>query len=305
MHNFGKRSRSPGTLRSAGLPADPHAPYYPPDDFDSPFLGRYQGDIDFSKFGPHSIKKGKVAPLEGADKRQAIDLYDSEILYTDHCLGQLMRKLDTLGLLEESLVIVTSDHGESFGEMGFWGHGFPLESQIRVPLIIHYPKEIAKPRRVSHQVQASSIYSTILSGAGIPPSSIEIPSESTLDLVGKGKALESAFPTYTYSERFLPKKHHCILRSKDWKYLRLWSENHGKEQLQEYVFQMEENLEEVPAVSQRNPQILESLREKCKHFRERALKRTIKTEGEKSESEPSEGIGEETREQLRALGYVK
>jgi arylsulfatase A-like enzyme len=82
------------------------------------------------------------------------DLYEGEIAYTDHHVGRVLEKLGELPLAKNTIVILTSDHGEAFGEHGLIRHGFELwEELVRVPFIVHVPG--VEPRR--HQVRRSAI----------------------------------------------------------------------------------------------------------------------------------------------------
>jgi arylsulfatase A-like enzyme len=66
--------------------------------------------------------------------------YRKMVRYADSRLGDLIRELKARSEFDSSLIIVTADHGESFGENGVYGHaGFPYETQIHVPLIIKFP----------------------------------------------------------------------------------------------------------------------------------------------------------------------
>ncbi len=85
--------------------------------------------------------------LSSKDTQFIKDIYDGAIRYTDECLGELFRALKDIGLYDNTLIIVTSDHGEAFGqehgnrEFIEWGHGrIPYETQIHVPLIVKMPK---------------------------------------------------------------------------------------------------------------------------------------------------------------------
>ena len=81
--------------------------------------------------------------------RDRIRRYDSrKSRYVDHHLGLLLRALDTAGVRDSTLLVLTSDHGESLGEHDYVGHGRHLyDSILRVPLIIRYPGRI-KPGKV-------------------------------------------------------------------------------------------------------------------------------------------------------------
>ena len=74
--------------------------------------------------------------------------YDAEIAYVDHHLGRLFDRLSEGRLFEASMIIVTADHGEAFNEHGCTGHGNTLyEEEIRVPLLIRVPGEVARGDR--------------------------------------------------------------------------------------------------------------------------------------------------------------
>jgi arylsulfatase A-like enzyme len=97
---------------------------------------------------------------------RAIDRYDSEIAYTDHHLGRFFRYLQEHGWLEDSLVIITSDHGESFGEHGDYSHHRrPYRSLAHVPLIVRWPG--APSLRLEHAAGTLDIAPTVANWAGL------------------------------------------------------------------------------------------------------------------------------------------
>ncbi len=117
---------------------DVHYDYEPPPEFDVFFPG-YEGPIDGLGF------QGLLArgPLAERDLLRLISLYDAEILYTDHNIERMLGKLAALGRLDDTLVVITSDHGEEFMERGFLGHKHTLyEEVLRIPLIFRLPGQI-------------------------------------------------------------------------------------------------------------------------------------------------------------------
>jgi arylsulfatase A-like enzyme len=97
--------------------------------------------------------------------------YDSEVAYTDHYIGRLLSTLDRLGLRESTLVVLTSDHGESLGEHGYVGHGRQLyENIVGVPLIFRWPGKIPEAKVFSRRVSILDIAPTILDLASLPAS---------------------------------------------------------------------------------------------------------------------------------------
>jgi arylsulfatase A-like enzyme len=95
-------------------------------------------------------------------------LYDGEISYVDHRVGQLHAALRDQGLLDNTLFIITSDHGENIGEHGLMDHVYCLyDTLLRVPLIVSGLAEFAPGERVAEQVQTPDLFPTILKVAGI------------------------------------------------------------------------------------------------------------------------------------------
>jgi arylsulfatase A-like enzyme len=132
---------------------DPHAPYLPPPEWAGSFL-------------PRGLRPD---PRSAA---QAPALYDAEILYMDHELGRVLRRLRERGIFERTLVVVTSDHGELLGERGEWGHErFLWEPLVRVPLLVK-PAGPARPgRRETARASLVDVPSLVLAAAGVaaPP----------------------------------------------------------------------------------------------------------------------------------------
>jgi len=117
------------------------------------------------------------------------DAYDQSISYLDSQLGILLKELDTRGVLANTLVIVTSDHGEEFGEHGWAGHGNGLYLPgLHVPLLISFPSRIPAGRVFDDPVTLRDLPATVLdllalgTGGGLPGNSLASrwrPTEST------------------------------------------------------------------------------------------------------------------------------
>lgn len=89
-------------------------------------LGRQWSYAAFQ--GPQGLQ---IGPL--------VELYDAEIRFTDELLGRLLAKLDDAGVLDDTVVCVIADHGESFGEHGYFTHGWMAEEQLRIPVVLAGP----------------------------------------------------------------------------------------------------------------------------------------------------------------------
>ena len=115
---------------------DPHAIYLPP----SPFKEEYKGH-----------------------------LYDGEIAYTDKCIGDLFQGMETLGLMRDTVIILTSDHGEGLGEHGEPTHAiFIYDSTMHVPLIVRTPKGMLPPGKIHTMVSTLDIFPTVIDLFSIP-----------------------------------------------------------------------------------------------------------------------------------------
>ena len=108
------------------------------------------------------------------ERKYAEALYDGGIAFTDERVGTVLDGLEREGLLERTIVIVTSDHGEAFWEHGTWRHGATMyEHQLRVPLIVYLPEDLREELGtetglvVEQQVQLVDLYPTLLALLGI------------------------------------------------------------------------------------------------------------------------------------------
>jgi choline-sulfatase len=111
----------------------------------------------------------EYVPHEGFDfGHRGRELYDGELAYVDHHFGRVLDALAKRPFAERTIVIVTSDHGEAFGEHGLYRHGFELwEELIRVPLVIHVPGVAAQ--RIKIRRGAIDVTPTILDIFAVPP----------------------------------------------------------------------------------------------------------------------------------------
>jgi len=96
--------------------------------------------------------------------------YDAEIRYTDNVVGELLATLDRAGRLDDTWVVITSDHGEGFWEHGYAEHGNSFYDELlRVPLIVRPPRAAGvTPRRVDDPVSLVDLHATVLEMAGAP-----------------------------------------------------------------------------------------------------------------------------------------
>lgn len=148
---------------------DPHSWYDPPPPYDTLYDATYTGTLTPEVFQHgQKVVSGEIVPTS-RDVQHLIALYDGEITYWDHHLGLFLNRLASEGLLNNALVIVTSDHGQMFGEHGEWVHRNSLyEEVLRVPLFIHYPGVAPAGAEIATPVFTADLMPTVLDLAGLP-----------------------------------------------------------------------------------------------------------------------------------------
>ncbi len=149
---------------------DPHAPYKPPAPYDTLYDPSYAGTLtgDVYLTGEDTIR-GKIVP-DSRDIEHLKALYDGEIKNWDDRLGEMLAFLQDQHLLDNTLLVVTSDHGEMFGEHALWTHGNDVyEEVLRVPLLMRYTGVIPAGTVSEAPAQNFDLMPTILDFAGIPP----------------------------------------------------------------------------------------------------------------------------------------
>jgi len=148
---------------------DPHAPYDAPGEERERYTGGYEERRDFRGFLPNQLQRDEVPPLSDAERRHVVNLYDGEVAYFDRCFGELIAELNDRGLLEDTLIAVTADHGEELFEHDGLGHGYSLHNEVlSVPLVLNGPLA-RRGRVVDLPVSTASLATTLVTLAGIEP----------------------------------------------------------------------------------------------------------------------------------------
>ena len=133
---------------------DAHGPYLPPIPFDT-------------KFGPNERREALPRPSQRVvyppEIQSELDAYEGSIAYLDHHVGLLFDELQRRGALENTLVIITSDHGEEFNEHGVMGHNSTVYMPaLRVPLLIIFPSRVPAGKSVSALVSLRDLPATVM-----------------------------------------------------------------------------------------------------------------------------------------------
>lgn len=168
---------------------DVHGPYGPPVEFERPFSKTIQQPQFLREGRSEHIQRqsqnfGKPIPPEHIAHLR--DLYDDEIAYLDQQLGIFLEALDQRGLLEDSVVVIASDHGEAFGERGYLGHcRLPLfEAMISTPLVMQLPGT-ESTGAIEGTAQNLDIVPTVLDYLGIESEGLGLEGRSLRPLIEK------------------------------------------------------------------------------------------------------------------------
>ena len=152
---------------------DPHVPYDPPGKYLQMYdPSEYAGQIKPRMTGD-LLEKAKRNPpqvvFDARDKRQLEALHDGEITKHDHFFGAFLERLSALGLANDTLIVVTSDHGEEFDDHGSWGHGHSVYQELlHVPLMFRLPNRVPAGTKVGEAVSTLDISATVTDLLGVP-----------------------------------------------------------------------------------------------------------------------------------------
>jgi len=210
----------------------PHRPYDPPPRYHQAFAGGYTCTATSD---PEFIMKVWREEIELAPEDVAYlsGCYDGEVAFSDAQVGHLLDALSSMNLMENTIVIVTADHGELLYEHeSYFGHDIALYDEcIMIPLVIHVPGQAPARRRIGELVQSLDILPTVLDLLGIKcPREVEGKSLMPL-LGGSGEpTTKAAFSeTYPFPEKCEPR--HAV-RTADAKLI--WKEVRQAPLLKEY-----------------------------------------------------------------------
>jgi arylsulfatase A-like enzyme len=153
--------------------SETHSPYRLTSDVRNRFEEtRYEGPLSQGATTEVFYSLGRDIPWS-AEERQALrSLYEGEAEQLDRLIGEMMERARHLGLLEDTVIIITADHGQALGEHDKVGHGFLLwQPVVHVPLMIRFPDDrIDPPHRISTRVSLIDLPPTILEMLDLVPS---------------------------------------------------------------------------------------------------------------------------------------
>lgn len=164
---------------------DPHTPHTPPQPYSQGFrpasalgLAPVRAWVPFRPTGPRAFEE----PVLGGNR----DLYDGEVAYLDRQVGRLLGFLESREMLENTLIVLVADHGESLGEHGIrYRHVGLHDTTTHVPLMIRWPGREREGRKIHGLVQTIDLFPTLLKAAGLKPPASD--ATDLRELTGEGK----------------------------------------------------------------------------------------------------------------------
>ncbi len=292
----------------ADIPGGPYYdlvfPHYPDNEalLDLAFWRRSRGSIFF---GGKRYSADTVSELR--------ELYDGAITYTDDNLARIMKSLADLGVETSTVVAVTGDHGEAFGEHGlYFTHDFALYDEVlRVPLVLRYPDSIPPGTEVSQQVRLMDLAPTLLELADVELGPLEQSDAVSLVPLVKGGTLPflNAFAESAPRRSMFPEHERVyfdgnrgkwrMLRTERWKLIRIPHPDGDLYELYDLVSDPGETqnlFHELPGEAGKLVPLLES-------WMQQDPARDLDNSAE--EDAELEGLDPAAVQQLRTLGYIQ
>ncbi|MFB6075231.1 MAG: sulfatase [Haloarculaceae archaeon] len=261
---------------------DVHHPYVP-HDAAADALGL---DLDVSEREAIKLRRKMLeepGDLTDEEFRTLVDLYDTEIRYTDAEIGRLRDHVRS-SFDGETAFLVTADHGEEFGEHGGYSHNAGMYDEVmHVPLVVTDPGDVT-PGSQADLVELLDVAPTCcdLAGAPVPD---EYRGRSVLSAAGSGEDAEVICETWRDEEYKL------ALRTREWKFI--WNRESGEREL----YDLADDPGETEDLAESEDAIAGEMEERLReHLQELAAT---------NEELPDVSMDAETEQRLRDLGYLE
>jgi arylsulfatase A-like enzyme len=292
---------------------DPHFPYEAPE----PLTDRFEGDPYFDSTQQIEIKEVPIRQMAGIGSDQVLngrtDLayyiarYDAEIAYVDAQIGELLDFMRERDLLAKTLTVVTSDHGESLGEHSYYfDHGrFGFQTCLRVPLIFHYPG-VLEPRVDPDPVELIHLAPSILEFAGVRLDDDRWMQGRSLTPRLTGSSASGTRPAFSQAGYATERKWQQIVQDRRFKLMHVIAGDEqrwvGGKGVSTTLYDLDNDPDETIDVSDQFPDAAERLRRSLDQIWSAEPFSVLVDEGGTTEERE---MDEETRRQLRALGYLQ
>ena len=239
-------------------------------------------------------KRPTPLTMTPAEQDHIKGLYDCEVSLVDAAVGQLLQEVKALGLEQDTVVMLTSDHGEEFLEHGLMRHGYQLfDEMVNVPLIVRLPSGMGRPRRERRVVQHVDVLPTLLALSGLPAQTGSLDGDLLpLASLRPRRAEGLAFGSTRFRNRdmaFLVKGQH-----------KLQVDFRAKASV---LFDLEEDPKEL-AGSTSPSQLMEAMKAEMDRLIKAAEAHPLPP-GERVPRRPEDPTPDKLREQLESLGYIQ
>ena len=251
---------------------DAHAPFHNPEPFSGQYAGNYTGtlsnytldykaqegnildDIYYTENGPVLRTNNKSLDLDEQDIQYIRDRYDEGILYSDHMVGEFLNRLREQGVMDETVVIFMSAHGETLADRAqmdsrLIGRFGPYEEVVRTPLIIRVPGQ--EGRQVEGKLSLIDLMPTLVEAAGVSNNSVSSTMQGEVFAdVFKGGSVEREKVFFEYNVRSI------VGSSTDqWKYFSREGRSNGR------LFDLVKDPSETEDISSEKKQIVSDFQE--------------------------------------------
>lgn len=241
---------------------EPHTPYDLPKEKHEKFLNnppwnyptQKMKEDHISRFYAQGADRFGIKTVKGLD--DFMNTYDAQIFEADLHVGQIISSLEQNGILDETLVILTSDHGEQFGEQGMYGeHAAAVEPDLLVPLIIRYPKKVKAGNVIDALVYSQDIIPTIWEIAGAASNDTDF--QSLMPLI-KGE-VDSIHP-FLVCDHGLYTSTRAVIQ-KEWKLLLTYTPGYFGYQLYPplSLYNLSFDPHEAKDIAKENPEVVKDL----------------------------------------------
>ncbi|MCJ7823068.1 MAG: sulfatase-like hydrolase/transferase, partial [Armatimonadetes bacterium] len=279
----------------------PHQPYIQPDEMTKLFEGRQPPDFQLGDFAFPVEDREMLRTCARPPLPEWINLYDANLRYGDWAVGEVERLLRDAGVFDETLFIVTADHGEAFGEHGYlWHERGVYEELTRIPLLIRFPGGAQPAETVGALTQTIDLLPTIFDTLMVPYPREGIQGRSLLPVL-LGDADTAHDSVFCRSDGKPPS---YLVRSPGWA-LMLWGNGEWRA-----LYDLEADPDQRANVIAERPEVAEKMVAAFRTFarEQRRPPLDFLDPAAKLPPLPEAGVSQltpEMKKRLRALGYVK
>ena len=193
-----------------------HTPYDPEEEFRRQYCDPAYGGPIHAFYAEHrmALEQGRYTATP-EDVEQIKNLYYAGVAQADRDVGLVLDELERQGVLDDTLVILTADHGEELSDHGLWEHNWMYQTNLRVPLILSWPNGLPAGRRVDALVESIDVLPTVCALLGVAPPEEEgeygrVDGQSLLPLM-RGEA--QSVKEYSFAEN----GRYTSVQDRDWK----------------------------------------------------------------------------------------